>query len=278
MYTLRRSPHNPILTPSAEQHSEMVAFNPSPYTVNGTVELVYRSMGPVDHMLQPPTSISVIARAEEGNDGLFEHAGSFITPTEDFDTYGCEDPRVTFFEGRYYTFYTALSGIPFGPDNIKVACAVSDDMRTVAEKHLVTPFNAKAMTLFPERINGKVVVMFAAHTDDKPVRIAFAEADEVSDFWKKDYWDAWHTELDTKHAVELRRHEDDFVEIGASPLKVDGGWLLIYSYVKDYLKGDSRTFGVEALLLQHDDPHTVAARTNDAMLVPDIPKWCAHYR
>jgi predicted GH43/DUF377 family glycosyl hydrolase len=143
-------------------------------------------------------------------------------------------------------------------------------MRVVAEKHLVTPFNAKAMALFPERINGKVTVIFAAHTDDKPVRLAIAQADSIADFWKKEYWDEWHAHIED-HALELRRKEEDFVEIGAVPLKTDAGWLLVYSYITDYLKGDERTFGVEALLLAPENPQMLIARTNEPFLVPELP-------
>ncbi len=66
----------------------------------------------------------------------------------EWEKYGCEDPRVTFFEGNYYIFYTGLSTFPFNAQGIKVAVAVTKDFKTIDERHLVTPFNAKAMTLF----------------------------------------------------------------------------------------------------------------------------------
>jgi beta-1,2-mannobiose phosphorylase / 1,2-beta-oligomannan phosphorylase len=269
MYTVRRSPKNPILVPSPERHWELVAFNPSPYVLNGKVELLYRAQGRPDKMLNPPTALSIIGRAAQTQEDHFEEREPFVVPTESWDKYGCEDPRVTFFEGRYYTFYTALGGIPFGPENIKVACAVSDDMRTITEKHLVTPFNAKAMALFPERVHGKVTVIFAAHTDDKPIRLAIAQADAITDFWKPEFWEEWHTRLD-EYSIELRRNQDDFVEIGAVPLKTKEGWLLVYSYITDYLKGDSRTFGIEALLLDSENPYLLSARTNEPFLVPEM--------
>ena len=71
----------------------------------------------------------------------------FIVPKEEWDKFGCEDPRVTYFEGVFYTFYTALSKYPFSSDGIKVAVALSKDLEKITERHLVTPFNAKAMTL-----------------------------------------------------------------------------------------------------------------------------------
>jgi hypothetical protein len=39
--------------------------------------------------------------------GHFVNRSAFIKPTEEWERYGCEDPRVTHF-GKYYTFYTAF--------------------------------------------------------------------------------------------------------------------------------------------------------------------------
>jgi len=70
---------------------------------------------------------------------------------DDWDKYGCEDPRVTKMDGKYYIFYTALSRYPFTADGIKVGVAVTRDFKTV-EKHQVTTFNSKAMAMFPSAL------------------------------------------------------------------------------------------------------------------------------
>ena len=77
-------------------------------------------------------------------------------PEHDWERYGCEDPRATTFEGKHYIFYTAVR--EFSAEGIKVAVAITEDCKTIKEKHIVTPFNAKAMALFPERVNGKIAV------------------------------------------------------------------------------------------------------------------------
>ena len=94
-----------------------------------------------------------------------------IAPEEDWERFGCEDPRVTKIDDKYYIFYTALSVYPFAAEGIKVAVAVTKDFKKIEERHLVTPFNAKAMVLFPEKINGKYVALLTAHTDTPPVKI-----------------------------------------------------------------------------------------------------------
>ncbi|MEA3399130.1 MAG: hypothetical protein U9R00_01295, partial [Patescibacteria group bacterium] len=153
---------------------------------------------------------------------------------------------------------------------IKVAVAVSEDLKTVEEKHLVTPFNAKAMTLFPERINGKILVTFSYHTDRPPAQTVIVELDEIEDLWNKDFWDKW--EKGQKKTLNSRRNEYDHIEIGATPIKTKYGWLLVYSHIQNYFPSPEnldRIFGIEALLLDINDPNKIIGRTHGPMIVPE---------
>lgn len=268
MYVVHRTSTNPILSPAIEHPGEMIAFNPCPVLHNGVRSIVYRAQGRPDPLLNPPTGISSVRIAREIAHNEYGDPRAFITPSEDWDQFGCEDPRTTFFEGRYYTFYTALSGVPFNASNIKIGCAVSDDMNTIAEKHLVTPFNAKAMGLFPERINGKVTVILSAHTDEPPTHIAIAQADSIEELWSPVFWEKWHAEHYSSHQLPLLRTEADHVEVGAVPLRTEQGWLVIYCYIKDYFAGD-RVFGIEAFLLEINNPLSIIGRTEYPLLVPE---------
>lgn len=152
------------------------------------------------HKLQ----LSTIAYASS-NDGIkLENKRQFITPTEDFDKYGCEDPRLTSIDGEYFITYTAIGDWPPGPSNIKVALAISKDLLTVEEKHLVTPFNAKAMAFFPEKINGKYAAVLTVNTDSPPLRLPLLTLNKKSDIWSKEYWDNWLANLDD-HLILLPR-------------------------------------------------------------------------
>jgi predicted GH43/DUF377 family glycosyl hydrolase len=178
---------------------------------------------------------------------------------------------VTFFEGRWYCFYTALGGYPFGPENIKVALASGDSPETFTERHLITPFNAKAATLFPERINGDVVMLLTAHTDwtaehPRPT-IALARAKSIEDFFEPGYWEAWHKDLASHALPELRRRDDDHVEVGASPLLTPHGWLLVYAYIQNYYDESKRIFSIEAAVLDRNNPQKLISRT-ESILVP----------
>jgi len=271
MYVAKRSQHNPILTPNRDHYwEEFATFNMCPIRQGDTTYAFYRAISAVDKMtLQQQTSIVGICKS---NDGVhFEDRTPFIVPTEDWEAHGCEDPRVTFFEGKYYIFYTALSRYPFGPEGIKVAVAISDDLSKVDEKHLITPFNAKAMTLFPERINGKITVIFSAHTDLPPAKVSIAQFDNIEQLWDESYWEEWIKDLNS-HTVDFTRNAYDHLEVGAPPVKTKYGWLLVYSHIQNYFASPEkldRIFGIEALLLDINNPTVIVGRTRGPILAPE---------
>lgn len=268
MYVVRRSQKNPLIAPIADKAWESRAsFNPCPVRVGTMTHLLYRALGRPD-VLMTPAGVSTIGKAISLDGETYQNRRQFIIPSEAWDKYGCEDPRVTYFEDQYVIFYTALSGMPFGPANIKVALALSKDFETIDEKHLVTPFNAKAMTLFPERIGGKISVILTTHTDEPPARIAIAQCDKLEELWDPSFWEKWHAEL-PDHVINPLRGDKDHVEVGAPPLKTSDGWLLLYSYIQNYFGGGERVFGVEALLLDLDDPHRIVGKTKGPIMVPE---------
>jgi predicted GH43/DUF377 family glycosyl hydrolase len=270
MFYISRSSKNPIIAPVRWRAWEALAsFNPSAVAEGGTTHLFYRAVARPDVLLTPYAGLSTIGHATL-HQGAVGDRTQVIMPEEPWEAFGCEDPRATYFEGKWYVFYTALGGFPFGPGNIKVAAAVGTEPTKLTEKHLVTPFNAKAATLFPERVNGDAVLLLTCHTDYTPEyprpTIAIARAKNVEDFWNPEFWDRWHQDL-AKHALpELRRNDSEHVEVGATPILTPKGWLFIYSHIRNYYDEHNRFFGVEALLLAKDDPQRIVSRTPSSFM------------
>ncbi len=268
MYVIRRSPNNPILAPFADvQWESRGTFNGCPVKHNGMTYLLYRALSKPD-ALMAPGGISSIGKAVSLDGKEFRGRRQFIAPEESWDKYGCEDPRVTFFEGKYVIFYTALGGMPFNAGNIKVAVALSKDLEHIDERHLVTPFNAKAMALFPERIDGKITVILTVHTDEPPARIAIAQCDRLEELWDISFWETWYSQLED-HIINPLRFEHDHIEVGSPPIKTKDGWLMFYSYIQNYFGGGDRVFGIEAMLLGLHDPHKIVGITKGPIMVPE---------
>ncbi len=270
MIRLKRLDENPILKPNKEQAWEAEAvFNGCPIKHKKHIYLLYRALSlPHYHATaQTRMLVSDIGIAVSDDGVSWRDRQRFIVPERSWEKFGCEDPRVTKFDDTYYIFYTALSEYPFTASGIKVAVAISEDLKSIKEKHLVTPFNAKAMTLFPQKIKGKMCALFTVNTDLPPAKIALAYFDTEKDMWSKRYWQEWYANLD-QHTVPLQRKEEDHIEVGAPPIKTERGWLVIYSYIRNY-SSSQRLFTIEAVLLDIDDPAKIIGRTDGPLLVPE---------
>lgn len=271
MFTVTRSRFNPLISPVKEHPWEAAAaFNGCPIMLTKKkMAMIYRAMSEPELLKEPHLATSVIAKAISDDGGeKFEDRHVIVRPDQDYDRYGCEDPRVTKLGGKYYIFYTALGGQPFGADNIKVAVAVSSDLETIEEKHLVTPFNAKGMAMFPEKINGKYGTLVTINSDRKPSDICYAEFDKPEDMWSDEYWAEWQSNLQS-HKLQIRRLPEDHLELGAPPIKTDKGWLVVYCHIQRYGHPDV-VFGVEVLLLDLKNPRRIIGRTKGPFMVPEM--------
>lgn len=268
MFVVKRSKLNPILAPNQENSWENYAvFNGNPIQIKDKIHMVYRAQCTPERVEGNTFSMSVIGKAESKDGVNFKNREVFISPEHPWERYGCEDPRVTKIDGKYYIFYTAISAFPLNiPEGIKVGLAISRDMKKVSEKHLITPFNAKAMTLFPEKINGKYVALLTVNPDRLPTHLAIAEFSKLEDMWSEAYWKKWYAKLD-KH-IFIHGDDVDRIEIGSCPLKTERGWLLVTCRIQNH-KSHDRVFAIEALLLDLKDPRKIIGKTRGALVVPE---------
>lgn len=267
MTDIRRSEDNPVFVPNTENEWEAEgAFNGCPVRDRSKVHLLYRAVSIPKEIAGNELSLSTIGYAIS-NDGIrFQDRRQFIKPDYDWERFGCEDPRVTRIHGKFYVFYTALSTFPFCAECIRIGVAITRDFVKIDEKHLVTQFNSKAMSLFPEKISGRYAAILSIHTDTPPTNIAIAYFDYEEQIWSPTYWEGWYTFFDD-HTIPLLRSSEDHIEAGAPPVKTKYGWLLIYSYIKNYFSGQP-VFGIEAALLDYHDPQKIIAHTQKPLIVP----------
>jgi predicted GH43/DUF377 family glycosyl hydrolase len=267
MLVVKRSAVNPIIEPDPQNAwVAKAAYNPCAVADGRTVHLVYRAVAAAADHAGARLEVSSIGYAR-GSDGIhFKDKVQFIAPEEAWEKFGCEDPRVTKFEDAFYIFYTALSTYPFSADGIKIAVAITKDWKTT-ERHLVTPFNAKAMALFPGRVNGKIAAVLTVNTDHPPAKICLALFDSIEEIWSEEYWKKWYATLDD-HVIDIDTGEKDQIEVGAVPIKTPKGWLFFYSYIYNYFSPPP-VFGVQAMLLDLKDPQKTLGEVKRPFLVPD---------
>ncbi len=277
---IKRFDKNPILKPvSSHPWEAQVVFNGCSIQKKDKIYLLYRAISLPHYHTSVRANITTsdigIASSEDGIN--FENRRRFIIPEYEWEKFGCEDPRITKLNNKYYIFYTALSSWPPRVEGIKIGLAISRDLEKIEEKHLITPFNAKAMALFPEKIKGKIWAILTVNTDQPPAKICLASFNKEEELWSEKYWLEWSRNFSAeggsvsggeKYSLPLQRRSQDHIEVGAPPLKTKYGWLLFYSYIRNYFSS-RKLFGVEVVLLDLKNPLKIIAKLDLPILVPD---------
>ena len=196
------------------------------------------------------TSIShlKLARSKDGINFEIEQIPA-IAPANDFETFGIEDPRISFINGTYYVNYVAVC-----PLGVTTCLASTKDFHTFDRRGVIFCPENKDVAIFPERIDGKY---YALHRPTSPL------------FGRNEVWLAESHDLvcwgNHRHLMGLRQDYWDEKKIGASavPFKIEQGWIEIYHGADR----DNR-YCLGAVLLDSHEPWKVIARSEKPILEP----------
>ena len=197
-----------------------------------------------------------VARSTDGISFVVDDAPA-LSPANEYETFGVEDPRITRLEDRYWINYSAVS-----PRGIATALASTRDFRTFERHGIIFPPNNRDVTIFPERIGGRYMALhrpMPAGLGEVAIWIA-SSPDLLS-------WGS-HEQIATARAGAW---DDAKIGGGAVPFRVTSGrhdgWLAIYHGVTE----SPMTYSLGALLLDPDDPSRVIGRSREPVLRPDTP-------
>jgi predicted GH43/DUF377 family glycosyl hydrolase len=255
---LLKSDKNPIITPRHDTEWEINGtFNPGATNEQGVIHLLYRAVD--------TNMISRLGYAQTRNGVQIDFRSSkpVLSPSAEWEEFGCEDPRITNIEGQFYITYTAYSRR--GP---RIALASTKDFHNFQKYGVIGPnYDDKDCVIFPERIDGKIALL---HRLQSKVQIAYFE-DFGSLTDSQTFWDSYMTHFDE---YEVMRSEFSWekrkIGIGPPPLKTEFGWLVVYHGVSI-----DNIYRAGAALLDLDDPSKVLARTKRPILEPEteFEKW-----
>ena len=161
------------------------------------------------------TSISHlrIARSKDGLDFQIEDSPA-IGPANGYETFGVEDPRISFIDGTYYITYVGVC-----PLGVTTCLASTKDFRSFERHGVIFCPENKDVVLFPERIAGKY---YALHRPVSPLfkkhEIWIAESNDLN------YWG------NHRYVMGPRAGYWDEIKVGASAVcfKVEQGWVEVY--------------------------------------------------
>jgi predicted GH43/DUF377 family glycosyl hydrolase len=170
-----------------------------------------------------------------------------LSPANEYELFGVEDPRITELDGTFYMFYTAYSS-----HGTRVSLARSSNLIDWERMGIVLPDeDNKDVILFPEKINGRYAIF---HRRPPDMWLAYSE-------------DLLHW---TDHQIIMRPRPSmwDCVRIGAGGpvFKTEWGWL-------DFYHGydEAHVYCLGIALHDLKDPSKILKRQDAPILCPTSP-------
>ncbi len=268
---LKRHPANPILEKNPENHWEAGSvFNPSVLYDNGIFRMLYRATNDIkkDSVGGYVSSLGYAV----STDGIhFKRCPTpLIVPEQEYESaLGCEDPRVTKIDGRYFLYYTAVGGMGSERD-ARIALATSHDFQIFTKHGIVGPkyTTSKAAVLFPEKVSNQYVLFYTWRSDTPTSSIMQARFDRLEDVIEppNDFMANNIDHYDENVVFEPPPKVYRGAEVGAVPVKTDAGWLFIYCNAN---VSNHAEWTISAALLDLEDPSHIIAETEEPILQPE---------
>lgn len=269
---VRKFENNPIISPVTNHPWESRAtFNTAAVYEDGKVHFVYRALGDSDlSVLGYATSSDGVTIDGRSDKPIYVPTQPFECPGQkvftNFNDHfasgggygGVEDPRLTKVEDTFYMTYVAFDGC--SPPRVALTSIPVDDFLNHRWDSWATPklISAPGMVnknavIFPEKINGKYVVIHRVYPN--------MLVDYVDDLHFDNY-------LQGQYIIPPRRGYWDSKKIGAGapPIKTKDGWLMIYQSVGYQ---DSGRYKIGAMMLDLNDPTKVLYRSHNPIIEPD---------
>ena len=256
MALVNRYEGNPILSPVVTNDWEsLMVYNCAAIYLGGKVHILYRARATID-------GVSRIGYASSSDgyriDERLTQPVFTADPTNELESLGCEDPRLTQIGDRIYMCYSAYGNVPRLERTVRqvqvamTSISVDDFLaRRWDWGERIYPFprvDNKNACLFPEKIGSRYAML---HRIPPHIWIAYS-ADLRKWFGAR--------------IIMSPQEEWEYLKLGPAgpPIKTEAGWLLIYHAV------DRRFhYRLGIALLDLDNPKKVVKRCRWPLLEPE---------
>lgn len=247
---------NPVLKPEGTGFESKAVYNPTVIVDDGTINMIYRAEGK-----ETGTGVLALAFSKDGKNFERYNCNPVIKPEFDYETFGCEDPRVVKINNIFYLTYV---GNDHGRTPGDICLATSKDFikwekhgEIIQPSHQWNSSKIKAGVIAPCDVNGKYIMYFLGETNawETSIGIAFSE-DLIS----------WKEPVD-KPVIEPRQGYFDSkgVEPGATPVIMEEGILLIYNGWDE-----NHIHKTGWALFSKEDPTKVIKRCEEPIIKPEL--------
>jgi predicted GH43/DUF377 family glycosyl hydrolase len=249
---------NPILRPQGDGWESASVYNPAAVVKDGKVVLLYRA--------HADDIVSHVGLATSDDGIHFErHPEPVMSPSEDYEKHGCEDPRVTEVDGTYYMTYTAYDG-----ERGVLCLATSTDLFTWEKHGVIFPeFNtflpqgnglpgpwSKAGGILPVPVDGRYLMYFGEGS------IYYA--------WSEDllHWTPCPQDEPVMTPTPPGTFGEFLVEVGPQPIVTDNGLILMLHNAAVKNDDGSVRYTCGQLLFDPARPGEILAQMNRPWLEP----------
>ncbi len=248
---------NPILRPKGAGWESASVYNPAAVVKAGQVVLLYRA-----HAADIVSHVG-LATSEDGL-RFDRHPEPVLSPTEDYERYGAEDPRVSEIDGTYYLTYTGYDG-----KSARLCLATSTDLFEWTKHGPLFPdFNtflpqgngvdapwSKAGSILPVPIDGRYLMYFGEGC--------------IYHAWSEDliHWTPSSNEEPIMTPTPGTFGEF-LVEVGPQPILTNNGLILLLHNAAVKRPDGSVYYSCGQLLFSPDDPTRILAQMNQPWLEP----------
>lgn len=277
---LQRYEKNPVLIPNEANWWESKAvFNCAILHYENKFHMLYRAIGEYERY------ISRIGYASSTDGYSFARSNHIaLEPTQDYEKYGIEDPRMVEIDNQVYITYVILSAYVTDGAVVEAstALATTTDFLKYTRLRVITSkgSNNKDVVLFPEKMSQQQSSVLSSSTSsnnaDGAGKYFFLHRPSswIGSTYGVDKPSIWLGEGNAltnfeKHTLLLKPEEDwEELKVGAGPppIKTRAGWLVIYHGVSR-----EKVYSAGAALLDLHDPSKIIGRTKTPILEPKEP-------
>jgi predicted GH43/DUF377 family glycosyl hydrolase len=242
---------NPLLSPNRWPYAVNAVMNAGATQVDGATVLLCRveDRRGISHL--------TVARSQNGISNWVVDETPLLAPEPDkpYESWGVEDPRLTWVE-ELECWVIAFTS--FGPGGPGLSLATTKDFQSVERLGLVRAPEDKNGGLLPRRINEDFVLLH------RPVTALTHRAD----IWLSRSQDlhSWAPPEPVLAARPGGWWDSARIGIGPPPIETPEGWLLIYHGVRETVAGALYRAGLA--LLDLDEPTRVLRRCSEWVLGP----------
>jgi predicted GH43/DUF377 family glycosyl hydrolase len=174
-----------------------------------------------------------------------------MEPSNVYEMYGIEDPRITRIGDTYYINYSACSTI----GGVTTCLATTRDFVNFEKKGVIYTPDNKDVAIFPEKVGGRYYAL------NRPISAEYG----LKDIWISESpdvlcWGNHRFLMSTREGM----WDDGRIGCSAVPFMTDEGWLEIY-----HGASKENRYCLGAALLDKDRPWEVLARSENPIIAPE---------